>query len=122
MKYLCLVYHEGTIIDALTEPEYDAIVCGVIDYCEELRERGYYIASFPLQPAQTVTTIRVRNGSLSIVDSPVAGTTDRLDGMYVIEARDLNDAIRVMSRMPPASLGCIEVRPAEDLCRNRERK
>lgn len=115
MKYLCLMYVEGAVFDALTEPEYDAIVSGISDYREELRERGYSIASFPLQPVEAVTTIRVRNGNLSLIDRPNTETRDRLDGMYVIEARDLNDAIRVMSRMPPASLRCIEVRPVEDL-------
>src|SRR5688572_27288667 len=111
MKYLCLVYQEETKLDALSESEYDAVVSEVRDYREELRQSGHYIASSPLQSVQMATTIRVRNGKLSITDGPFAETKEQLCGFYLIEARDLNDAIRVASRMPPAHLGCIEVRP-----------
>ena len=115
MKYLCLVYHEETKVDALSESEYDAIVSEVLDYREELRKSGHYIASSPLQPVQTATTIRVRNGKVSVTDGPFAETKEQLGGFYLIEARDLNDAIRVASKMPPARLGCIEVRPLKEI-------
>lgn len=114
MKYLCLVYHEESKINALPESEYDAIVSEVLDYREQLRQSGHYIASSPLQAVQTATTIRVRNGKMSITDGPFAETKEQLGGFYLIEARDLNDAIRVVSRMPPARLGCIEVRPLKE--------
>ena len=114
MKYLCLVYHEELKIDALPETEYAAIVGEVLDYREELRRSGHYIASSPLQPVQSATTIRVRNGKLSITDGPFAETKEQLGGFYLIEATDLNDAIRLASRMPPARLGSIEVRPLKD--------
>jgi hypothetical protein len=115
MKYLCLVYHEETKVDALSESEYDTIVNEVLDYRDELRKSGHYIASSPLQPVRTATTIRVRNGKLSITDGSFAETKEQLGGFYLIEARDLNDAIRVASKMPPARLGCIEVRPLKEL-------
>jgi hypothetical protein len=115
MKYLCLVYHEETKVDALSESEYDAIVSEVLDYREELRKSSHYIASSPLQPVQTATTVRVRNGKASITDGPFAETKEQLGGFYLIEARDLNDAIRVASKMPPARLGCIEVRPLKEI-------
>ncbi len=115
MKYLCLVYQEEARVDALPEHEYDAIVDEVLDYREELRRSGHYILSSPLQPVQTATTIRVRNGKLAITDGPFAETREQLGGFYLIEARDLNDAIRVASKMPPARLGCIEVRPLREL-------
>jgi hypothetical protein len=115
MKYLCLVYHEETKVDALSESEYDAIVSEVLDYREELRKSGHYIASSPLQPVQTATTVRVRNGKVSVTDGPFAETKEQLGGFYLIEARDLNDAIRVASKMPPARLGCIEVRPLKEI-------
>jgi hypothetical protein len=115
MKYLCLVYHEETKVDALSESEYDAIVSEVLDYREELQKSSHYIASSPLQPVQMATTIRVRNGKVSITDGPFAETKEQLGGFYLIEARDLNDAIRVASKMPPARLGCIEVRPLKEI-------
>ncbi len=114
MKYLCLVYHEEAKVDALPESEYDAIVSEVLDYRKELRQSGHYITSSPLQSVQTATTIRVRNSKVSITDGPFAETKEQLGGFYLIEARDLNDAIRVAAKMPPARLGCIEVRPLKD--------
>ncbi|MEA2584782.1 MAG: hypothetical protein QOF33_2867 [Thermomicrobiales bacterium] len=115
MQYLCLVYQEEAKVDALPEKEYDAIVDEVLDYREELRQSGHYILSSPLQSVQSATTIRVRNGKLAITDGPFAETREQLGGFYLIEARDLNDAIRVASKMPPARLGCIEVRPLKEL-------
>jgi hypothetical protein len=115
MKYLCLVYQDEHQVDALPESEYNAIVDEVLDYREELRQSGHYIASAPLEPVQSATTIRVRNGKVSITDGPFAETREQLGGFYLIEAMDLNEAIRVASRMPPARIGCIEVRPIKEL-------
>ena len=115
MKYLCLVYHDEATVDALPEEERAAIVGDVLDYREELRQGGHYVASSPLQPVRTATTIRVRNGRVSITDSPFAETREQLGGFYLIETRDLNDAIRLASRMPPARVGSIEVRPLQEL-------
>jgi hypothetical protein len=114
MKYLCLVYQEEEAIDALPEREYDAIVDEALDYREELRRSGHYILSSPLQSVRTATTIRVRRGKVTITDGPFAETREQLGGFYLIEARDLNDAIRVAAKLPPARLGCIEVRPLKE--------
>lgn len=114
MRYLCLVYHEEAKIDALPESEYDAIVDEVLDYREQLRRSGHYITSDALQSVQTATTLRVRNGKVAITDGPFAETKEQLGGFYLIEARDLNDAIRLASKMPPARLGCIEIRPIKE--------
>jgi hypothetical protein len=114
VKYLCLVYHEEAKIDGLPESEYDAIVNEVLDYREDLRQGGHYITSSPLQSVQAATTIRVRNGAMSITDGPFAETKEQLGGFYLIEARDLNEAIRLASRMPPARIGSIEVRPLKE--------
>lgn len=114
MKYLCLVYHEEAKIDALPQSEYNAIVDKVLDYREELRRGGYYITSSPLHSVHTATTIRVRNGKASITDGPFAETKEQLGGFYLLEARDLNEAIRLATKMPPAHVGCIEVRPLKE--------
>ena len=111
MKYLCLVYHEEATIAALPAAEYDAIVGEVLAYREELRRSGHYLASSPLQPVRSAATVRVRGGKVSVADGPVAETTEQLGGFYLIVARDLNEAIRLAARMPPARVGSIEVRP-----------
>jgi hypothetical protein len=117
MKYLCLVYHEEETIEALPQDEYDAIVDDVLAYREELRQSGHYITSSPLQPVAMAMTIRIRNGTVSFTDGPFAETKEQLGGFYLIEARDLNEAIRLAARMPPARLGSIEVRPLKDFDR-----
>jgi hypothetical protein len=115
MKYLCLVYHEEAAIEALPRRQYDALVEEVLAYRRELREGGHHIASARLQPVHTATTLRVRDdGEVILTDGPFAETKEQLGGFYLIEARDLNDAIRLAARLPPARLGRVEVRPIRD--------
>ena len=104
MKYLCLVYGEERKIG-----EMDDLKCLAFD--AEVRARGQCVASEALEPVATATTVRVRNGRLSITDGPFAETKEQLAGFYLIEARDLNEAIQIAARIPPAEVGCIEVRP-----------
>ena len=111
MKYLCLVYIDENNRDALPKDELNACIDESLDYDEVLRKSGHYIASDALQSAQTATTIRIQNGKPFTTDGPFAETKEQLGGFYLIEARDLNDAIHVASKIPPARLGRIEVRP-----------
>lgn len=108
MKYLCLVYGEEKEIGAMTDDECMA-------YDQSLRGAGRCLASEALQPVHTATTVRVRNGKVSIRDGPFTETKECLAGFYLIDAADLNDAIQVASQMPPASVGSIEVRPVREL-------
>jgi hypothetical protein len=108
MKYLCLVYLEEEKLHAI--PDRECMACG-----NELRERGVLIAAEPLQPVDTATTVRVRQGKVSITDGPFAETKEQLAGFYLIEARDLNEAIQMAARIPPAREGSIEVRPVRQL-------
>jgi hypothetical protein len=117
MKYLCLVYFDEKKLDALSESELDALTGEALAYDEELRKSGHYVLSDALQPIQTATTIRIRNGKIFTTDGPFAETKEQLGGFILIEARDVNDAIRVASKIPPARLGCIEVRPIKELTR-----
>ena len=114
MKYLCLVYYDEKKLDALSENEEDALMDEVVAYREVLRKSGHYIASDALQPVRTAMTVRVRNGQISTSDGPFAETKEQLGGFMLIEARDLNDAIRVASKIPPGRLGCVEVRPVRE--------
>lgn len=104
MKYLCLVYLDEKRLDEL--PDSDCL-----EYDATLRESGHCLASEALQSVQTATTVRVRNGKTSITDGPFAETREQLAGFYLIEAQDLNEAIQLAARIPPAQVGSIEVRP-----------
>jgi hypothetical protein len=115
VKYLCLVYEDEAKVDALPEQESSTIAHEDLDYLEKLQRSGHCLASAKLQPAETAATIRVHNGSVFISDTPV-GSQERLGGVHLIDARDLNDAIRIAAKMPRARLGWIEVRPLEE-CR-----
>jgi hypothetical protein len=117
MKYLCLVYYDEKKLDALSKREYDSLVDEVLSYRETLRSSGHYIASDGLEPVNTAVTLRVRNGQLSTMDGPFAETKEQLGGFLLIEARDLNDAIRVAAKLPPMRLGCVEVRPVREHAR-----
>jgi hypothetical protein len=108
MKYLCLVYLEEQKLHAV--PDTECAACG-----EGLRRNGVLLAAEALQPVETATTVRVRNGKLSVTDGPFAETKEHLAGFYLIEARDLNDAIQAAAKIPPAREGSIEVRPIRQL-------
>ncbi len=108
MKYLCLVYLEEQKLHAV--PDSDCKACG-----EGLRKSGHHLAAEALQPVHTATTVRVRNGQLSVTDGPFAETKEQLAGFYLIDAKDLNEAIQLASKIPPARVGSIEVRPTREL-------
>ncbi len=108
MKYLCLVYLDENRLHEL--PDEDCV-----EYDASIRESGHCIASEALQSVQTATTVRVRNGKMSITDGPFAETKEQLAGFYMIEARDLNEAIQIASKIPPARVGSIEVRPVRPI-------
>ena len=108
MKYLCLVYLERAKWNAVEDRE--CAHCG-----ETLRERGALLAAEPLFPVETATTVRVRHGRTVVTDGPFAETKEQLAGFYLIDAVDLNEAIQIASRIPPAREGSIEVRPVREL-------
>ena len=110
MKYLCLVYREEKTVDAMSESEFEAFVGEHRAYDEVLRKSGHGIVAEGLQPVQTATTVRVRNGKVSTTDGPFVETKEQLGGFFLIKARDLDEAIRVASKIPAARLGSIEVR------------
>jgi hypothetical protein len=104
MKYLCLVYLDERRLSEL--PDEDCV-----DYDEAIRASKHCLASEALESVHTATTVRVRNGKVSVTDGPFAETKEQLTGFYLIEANDLNDAIRIAAGIPPARVGSIEVRP-----------
>ena len=115
MKYLCLVYMEEKILNAMSKTERQSLSDESITFCEELHSKGQLIAASPLQPIETATTVRVRNGKTATTDGPFAETKEQLGGFLAIDVRDLNDAIRVAAHFPAARFGSIEVRPMKEL-------
>jgi hypothetical protein len=115
MKYVCLVYLVESDMNALSKREADACTEESLAYDQALRRSGHFIAAQALQPVETATTIRVRNGKLSTTDGPFAETKEQLGGFILIEARDLNDAIQVAAKIPMGRRGSIEVRPIKEL-------
>jgi hypothetical protein len=104
MKYLCLVYLDEKRMDELPDSE-------CLAYDAEIRKSGHCIASEALESVETATTVRVRSGKVSVTDGPFAETKEQLAGFYLIEAKDLDEALQLAARIPPARVGSIEVRP-----------
>ena len=114
MKYLCLICAETvmeTMAPATAEQQYQEYAA----FTDSIKRSGHFISANRLQPVETATTLRVRNGQVSVTDGPFAETKEQFGGYYVIEARDLNEAIQVAAKIPGARYGCVELRPiAED--------
>ena len=114
MRYLCLIYENEKSWESLPPAESEAIMGEYFAFTEDIRSNGKLVAGEALQPTPTATTVRVRNGRISTTDGPYVETKEQLGGFYLIDAKDLNDAIQVASRIPSARYGAIEVRPVID--------
>ena len=111
MRYLCLIYDDEKKIAAMSKDDSDKFLGEYFTFTEAIKQSGHHLGGEALQPVQTATTVRVRNGKASTTDGPFAETREQLGGYYLINARDLNDAIQVAARIPSARLGSVEVRP-----------
>ena len=121
MKYICLAYEQEKTLDELSPSEWESLRQETLAYVEELKKTGYHLASAPLESVRTATTVRVRNGRMSATDGPFAETKETLGGFFMIEARDLNEALQIAARWPSARFGSIEVRPVADTLRAESR-
>jgi hypothetical protein len=115
MKYLCLIYGDEIQRGKLPKAEVEAFIGEHLALTASLQGSGRYLGAAPLQPTGSASTVRVREGRLSVTDGPFAETKEQLLGYYLIEASDLDDAIHVASRIPNARSGCIEVRPVAEM-------
>ena len=113
MKYLCLIYDDERAMGTMPKAEMEAMMDEYFAFSEGVKKSGHYIGGNALQPTQTATTVRVRGGKVSTTDGPFAETKEQLGGYYLIEAKDLNDAILVASKIPSAKFGAVEVRPIQ---------
>ena len=121
MQFLLLVYSDDEMIEALPEGQYDTRMRGCIEHADELRADGKLLASQQLEPAATAKTVRVREGRMRVVDGPFAETKELLAGFNLIEAADMDEAVRIASEFPWTETGSIEVRPVRDLGAVRQR-
>jgi hypothetical protein len=110
-----MVCYEQKTLDNLSKAEFDALVIEALAYDDELRDGGHYLYSGALQSVQTATTIRIQSGKALTTDGPFSETKEHIGGFIVIEARDLSEAIRLASKIPPLRLGAVEVRPIQEL-------
>lgn len=114
MKYLCLICAEN-VLEQMTESDAAKHLDEYMTFTQSIKDSGHYLGCNRLLLANTAITLRVRNGKVTTTDGPFAETKEQLGGYFLIEARDLNEAMQVASRIPGAKLGCVEVRPvAED--------
>ena len=114
MKYLCLAYEEEKQLKSLSRGDWDALRSETLAYINALRKSGHLVATHALKSVQSATTVRVRDGSLSMTDGPFAETKEQLGGFFLIEASDLSQATQLAGKWPSARIGSIEVRPIEE--------
>jgi len=115
MKYICLGYMDQKKWEAVSESERNALMDECFAYDDVLRDNGHFAGGEALQSARDAVTLRYGNGKVSVTDGPYAETKEQLGGILVLEARDLNHAIQLMSKHPGVRVGPFEIRPAADL-------
>lgn len=121
MQFLLLIYPDETLLERLPEGEYDAMMRECFGHADDLRAGGKLIRSQQLEPAASAKSVRIRNGRTSVVDGPFAETKEILGGFNLIEADNIEEAVRMAAEFPWASMGCIEVRPVHDMDAERRR-
>ena len=112
---MVLIYNDPELLGALPESEFDETMRGCIEHADTLQEQGYLIESQQLEPPATAKSIRIRHGKTTTIDGPFSETKEVLGGFNLIEAENMDEAIRIASEFPWAETGCIEVRPVRDI-------
>ena len=115
MKYLCLVYYDEKKLQQLPQQEWDSLNRECMACVDDLTRGGHFLDGAPLLSTDTATTLRIRDDKPLLTDGPFAETKEQLAGFYMLEARDINEAIRLAEKIPPARYGCVEIRPVREL-------
>ena len=115
MKFICLGYIDPNVPVTPSETEWHAMMDSCFDYDDQLRANGHFKGGEALQPPNTAMTLRYANGRVVVTDGPFAETKEQLGGIMILEARDLNHAVELISKHPGATFGPWEIRPAADL-------
>ncbi len=111
MKYLLLVHHDEEAFSKISKEKRQQMLAESVELTHQLHANGQYLSASPLQPASTATIIRVRAGKQFVTDGPFVETKEQLAGYFLINAQDLNEAVRIATRVPGARIGTVEVRP-----------
>jgi hypothetical protein len=122
MKYLCMVIVDEKKLNAMSESELQALDDESLAFDDTLRKRGHLIAAQALESVHAATTVRVQSGKVSVTDGPFAETNEQIGGFILIEAKDLNEAIQLASKIPAIRLGGVEVRPIKELASSKPEK
>jgi hypothetical protein len=115
MKYLCLIYLDEQQMGAMPTPELYGLNARHLDLNDDLRASGHLVEAEALEPSRATQCVRVRNGRTTIIDGPFTESKEVVAGFYLIEARDMSEAVDIVSRIPSAPLGTIEIRPTHRL-------
>ena len=115
MQFLLLVYTDAELLDALPQGRYDTMMKGCLEHADALQREGKLLQFQQLEDARTAKSVRIRNGKASVLDGPFAETKELLGGFNLIEADDIDEAVRSAAELPWATTGCIEVRPVRDV-------
>jgi hypothetical protein len=118
MRYMCTIYDEEAKLGSMSKEEGEAFMAEYFAFTDDIKKSGHYIAGDALEPVATATSVRVRNGKLSTTDGPFAETKEQLGGYYMINARDLNEAIQIAAKIPSSRTGTVEVRPIVEFNRD----
>src|SRR5947209_2601404 len=111
MKYLCLIYDDETRWERMSKDEATAGYGKYSAFTQGVKASGHYVGGNPLKPTATATTVRVRNGSVSATDGPFAETKEQLGGYFLLDAKDIDEAVSIAARIPVSNEGAVEVRP-----------
>ena len=114
-QFLLLVYNDGTLMDELPAPEFATMMRGCLEHADELTEQGKLLGFQQLEEPRTARSVRIRGGKTSILDGPFAEAKEMLGGFNLVEAEDIEEAVRMAEQLPWARTGCIEVRPVKDI-------
>ena len=121
MKFMLLIYNDKTLLDEMPAPEFDSTMRDCINHADELRDDGYLLDSQQLEEPETAKSVRIRKGKQITVDGPFADSKEMLGGFNLIEAKDIDEAVRIAAEFPWARTGCVEVRPVRDFNAVRQR-
>ncbi len=115
MKFMLLIYNDPALLNSIAPSEFDSRMRDCLTHADELKEDGYLLDSQQLEEPSTAKSVRIRNGRQTILDGPFAEAKEVLGGFNLIEARDMDEAVRIAAEFPWAQTGCVEVRPVRDL-------
>jgi hypothetical protein len=121
MKFMLLIYNDPKLYDALPRPETDQMMRDCLAHADDLRRDGQLTESQMLEEAETAKSVRIRNGRVKVTDGPFSEAKEVLGGFNLIEAKDMDEAVRIAQEFPWARTGCVEVRPVRDIEVVRER-